>query len=110
MATKQEREDLQKLADDQAADLAALAEADRKNRAPRTAGQAGISGAFFVVFDYIVRGYMGVDLAPSDPASEAMPVIVTAAFITLGTWAVSVFMNRKPGSSSFGLLTKSWDE
>lgn len=75
-------------------DLSDLAEQDRKSRAPRTAGQAGIAGAFFIIFDYVVRGYLDVDLDPGNVGSE-MPVVVTAAFTTLATYAVALFMNRK---------------
>lgn len=76
-----------------------LAEADRTNRAPRTAGQVGLAAAGFVLFDYVVRGFLGVDLDPFSE-SEELPVIVQAAATTLGAYAVALWMNRKKSPSA----------
>lgn len=79
---------------EEAVGLAELAEDDRTNRAPRTAGQVGIAAAVFIMFDYVVRGLMGVDLDPFTEAEE-LPVVVQGALTTLGAYIISLWMNRK---------------
>lgn len=94
MATLREREDLKLLADQQAVDLEQLAEVDRKGRPPRTAGQVGLGGAVFVIIDYVLRGFAGLDLDPNGAGTE-MPTLVTVAFTVVASYLVAVYMNRK---------------
>lgn len=76
--------------------LAELAEADRTNRAPRTAGQVGLAAAGFILFDYVVRGLLKVDLDPFSD-SEELPLVVQGAVTTLGAYFVALWWNRKSG-------------
>jgi hypothetical protein len=78
-------------------ELEVLAEKDRRSRAPRTAGQVGIGGGFFVILDYVLRGFFDIDLDPNGAGTE-MPPLVVVAFTTLATYAVSLYMNRKSDS------------
>lgn len=74
--------------------LEAAAEEDRKNRAPRTAGQVGIGGAVLIVADWIVGGFLAVDLDPKNPDSVELPTTVSAALLVLGGYLVARWMNR----------------
>lgn len=74
--------------------LVVLGEAARQSRAPRTAVQAGIGGAGLVAFDYIVRGFFGVDLDPFTSGTE-MPTVVAASITTIGAYLSALYMNRK---------------
>jgi hypothetical protein len=78
-------------------ELNVLAEKDRRGRAPRTAGQVGIGGAFFVILDYALRGFLDIDLDPNGAGTE-MPPLVVVAFTTLAAYLVSLYMNRKSDS------------
>jgi hypothetical protein len=94
VVTLREREDLELLASQQAVNLEQLAEVDRKGRPPRTAGQVGLGGSVFVIIDYILRGYLKIDLDPVGAGTE-MPPLVTVAFTVLASYLVAVYMNRK---------------
>lgn len=78
------------------AELEDLGELDRKNKAPRTAGQAGLGASVIVLADYVLRNLAGLDLDPANPDSTTFPLTVTAALLVVGAWAVAVVMNRKP--------------
>lgn len=78
-----------------ATELEDLGELDRKNRAPRTAGQAGLGASVIVLVDYVLRNLAGIDLDPANPDSTTFPLTVTAALLVVGAWAVSAVMNRR---------------
>lgn len=77
-------------------ELDAADEADRRNRSIRTGAQAGLGGALIVLGDWVVGGFLEVDLDPKNPESVELPVTVSAALLVVGAWLVARRMNRAP--------------
>lgn len=77
-------------------DLEALGEVDRKSKISRTDTQAGTGAAALVAFCF-AAAYFHLDLNPYTPGYQSsFPVLVEAAFFTLGTALTVRWMNRKP--------------
>lgn len=77
-------------------ELDELAEIDRRNRSTRTGAQAGLGASAIILADYVLNGFLNIDLNPRDANSVEFPVTVTGALLVVGAWAVSKWMNRRP--------------
>jgi hypothetical protein len=74
-----------------------LAEADRENRVARTVQQVAPAAAIVTLVEYLAS-FLGIDLAPLDPESLAVPTYVSAALIGVGTWLFARRANQPPAS------------
>lgn len=74
---------------------AAQADADRKNRKDRTAGQAGAATFAVVAIGYVLGNVLGVDLDRQGPGTD-FPAGAAGAFVGLLTWLAGLWQNRRP--------------